>query len=286
MIEYNPQGGAASGAAAGFGFKLTDLLYWVVKRKDGTLIKYQITDSQPSAPAGTTQSALVKYGTGGGTYSSTTHYSLSAYCNHTPDLTKPLYVTEDSKLALYIADSEGIRKTKSSYDFIIDAGNVFNATPPKLLRGDPTLCQALEQHTYGLTGPRLLQIDWFDRKAPEVYPEFWPELLKLLDGNVGINCQGGHGRSGTAIVALMMCLTDYSAKEGIIHLRALHCPRAIESKEQHAYLNDVSEMLGRARDAEEAEEITDYREAFRKLADAGNKTALRFVKRLEEAAKK
>ena len=78
-----------------------------------------------------------------------------------------------------------------------------------------------------------------------------------------INCQGGHGRSGTALTALMMVLTPtYNCADAILHLRAVHCPRAIESKEQHEYLDKLAVSLGRKGNSGELVGVANYRERF------------------------
>jgi protein-tyrosine phosphatase len=50
-------------------------------------------------------------------------------------------------------------------------------------------------------------------------------------------CVGGHGRTGTALAALMLA-TDpqITAKESINNVRKLHCENAIESDVQEKYL--------------------------------------------------
>jgi hypothetical protein len=70
--------------------------------------------------------------------------------------------------------------------------------------------------------------------------------------------------------------------DAIIHLRALHCPRAIESTFQHEYLNEVGDWLGRETNAKASEEIKSYRAAFKasKLP-----TAMRFKDQLAEIEK-
>ncbi len=108
--------------------------------------------------------------------------------------------------------------------------------------------------------PRILQLDWPDRDRPPLIPQAWPHLAAHLNGNIMTACQDGHGRSGTAAACLMMCWTDYSPLDAISHLRALHCPQAIESVEQHSYLNELARVLGRPEDANE--KVSSYRERF------------------------
>jgi hypothetical protein len=62
-----------------------------------------------------------------------------------------------------------------------------------------------------------------------------------------------------------MCLTDYTPLDALTHIRALHCARAIESKEQHAYLNTLGTYLKREPDAMDAEEVKSFKERFLSL---------------------
>ena len=234
-----------------FPFKLGDLLYWVVKRKDGTVAKFVLVNEK-EYPHQTPQQPVKK--------------QLSAFCSH--DARDPVFVCNE--FALYIGDSSGARRMWQQFDFAIDGGNVLNVnsnnrsyTP--LLAGDEDLVAALQGYAAEPAQPptKVLQIDWNDREAPEVIPEFWVALSKLLYGDVMTCCQGGHGRSGTALAALMLVMSpDYSAQDAIVHLRANHCPRAIESLAQHTYLDTLATYLGRVADSAEAEKVTDYKAAF------------------------
>ena len=76
-------------------------------------------------------------------------------------------------------------------------------------------------------------------------------------------CVGGHGRSGTSFVCLLLNnAPDYDALDAIVHVRAVHCPRAIESIFQHEYIDDVATFLGREANAKKASSINDYKAAF------------------------
>ena len=247
-----------------FNFTLEDLAYYVVKRSDGTVIKTTIVDEVITRPAGAgyTPSTGTSYGN---------YTRLADLCEHTPKLTTPIF--DDGKLQLYVADVAGAKKTWPIFDWVVDcADDVRPSYKKPVLSYDGELVDLLEQfdeRAEPQPDTRVLKIDWIDRAAPELAPEFWVELNKKLSGSVMTCCIGGHGRSGSAAVALMMVNTDYTAKEAIIHLRSQHCPRAIESLVQHQYLNRLSKYLGRAEDALEVEKITDYRKAFEEMKTAG-----------------
>jgi len=264
-----------------FPYVLDDLLYWVIKRKSGELVRFNLTPhtelpGSPGRASGwggsiASGSATPKLISSGG--------SLSQWCHHDP-AAKPLFAASrlmnkkvqiHDAFDLFIADAEGVRKHKESFDFVIDCGDVISdmyATRSKsILTGPEWMVDALDSYTTAaFTGPQVIKINWDDRKAPNVKPEFWLALASVLKGKVVTNCQGGHGRSGTTAVCLMMvCNPEYGAADAITHLRAIHCPRAIESIEQHQYIDTVAKFLKRKADSESVQDITNFKEAFLKL---------------------
>ena len=256
--------GTSSGSGNVFPFTLADLKYWVVKRKDGTIIKHVLEDKfdAPAKPAG-----YLNATNGSGAFS--THKSLGAWCSHYP---KKLPVFEQEGIMLYIADASGARRDKAYFDVLLDCGQVINwGVLNRTLEGDARMVEELSKYSQTIEN-RLLKVDWYDRKAPALGVEFWPALTNLLKSFVaetGLKqrvlciCQGGHGRSGTSLVNLMMCLNEeYSPLDAITHLRAIHCPRAIESKEQHEYIDQLGVHLGREKNAAQAGEIASYKDAF------------------------
>ena len=97
--------------------------------------------------------------------------------------------------------------------------------------------------------PSVLRIDNPDMGVPPVGYAFWERLAVLLPvGRVVCCCFGGHGRTCTALAALMIA-TDLkiTAKEAIKNVRDLHCENAIESSTQEKYL----ELLAKERDNQE-----------------------------------
>lgn len=86
--------------------------------------------------------------------------------------------------------------------------------------------------------PDVIQIPWPDGGLPPVKPEFWGTLLKLLPaGKVAFVCVGGHGRSGTALAAMMVEAFGMSGEEAIAYVRKNHCSDAIETRSQEMYLS-------------------------------------------------
>ncbi|MGE3341552.1 MAG: hypothetical protein AB7J46_06685 [Candidatus Altimarinota bacterium] len=247
---------------AAFPFKLEDLKSWTIKRADGTTTKYILSNA-----------AIVKVeGKGGDVKQESTTagklYSYADYCTHTPTDT-PVATFPRPKdgldLRLWVANMGGARKTKDSFHFVVDCGDIltYYRTADSYLEGDPELKAILEPYAHELAKTRILKIDWDDRAAAPVMPQFWDELNKQLYGDVMTCCVGGHGRSGTAFVCLLLAnAPDYDALDALVHCRAVHCPRAIESVAQHEYINSVAQYFGRTQNAKEAEKISNYKEVF------------------------
>lgn len=273
MVSTNLQLG--TGETQKFPFDLSDLVSWTIRRRDGTAIKYSLVERK-AVVASSTETSAVKQKEPTYSSSGTTNAgyisSLSRYCTHNP-AKEPIFYDKESKIGIYQCDYQGGRNHKYEFDYIIDGGNVIDlkllSTNP-ILEGDQSLCSTLLPFAVGKgwKSPRVIQVDWDDRKAPPLRPEFWPalaeELTKAGGGKVMTLCQGGHGRSGTSSVCLMMALTNYTPLEAIVHLRAIHCARAIESKEQKEYINSVGALLGRKENALESYDIPNFKEAFLK----------------------
>jgi len=86
-----------------------------------------------------------------------------------------------------------------------------------------------------------ISLDWPDYGLPPVRFGFWEELAKLLPkGDVLVRCFGGHGRTGTAIAALLVIGWDYDAATAIATIRKHHCEQAVESANQKRYLAQLS----------------------------------------------
>lgn len=257
-------------ADSGFSFPLSALAGWVCKRKDGSTIRYNIDDtarSKVKALAKTpTTNVQVTAGTSGGhgpAYAYGTG-SLSSWCDHLGD--KPMWIGKNANgedMTITVCNVEGSKKTAQNFDFVIDGGaTLYTYEPINILKGDPELSTALAPYNSKILASRILRIDWADRQAPDLLPQFWEELVKRVSGKVMTACQGGHGRSGSAAVCMMLALTDYDALDAITHLRAVHCPRAIESTVQHDYINRVAKYFGRTENAHEAEKVKDFRKRF------------------------
>jgi hypothetical protein len=269
-----------------FPFKLDDLKAWIVHRKDGTVTKFTLVQSVSqrsdtgSAGAGTGMGGGQRqhvsvyrgndpYRDGSGQMQARLTTGFAGFCTHLPDvsgLPEAQFTRADgTELQLWVASVVGARGTKQDFDFVVDCGDIFEPWQMGgMLEGDVDLTSALSKYVEADRGPRLLKVDWDDRQAPKVSPEFWMELNRRVSGRVMTACIGGHGRSGTSFVCLLLAnAPDYDALDAIVHLRAVHCPRAIESQVQHDYIDRVAAEFGRTANAKQAHTVTDYKAAFK-----------------------
>ncbi len=94
-------------------------------------------------------------------------------------------------------------------------------------------------------GPKdTIIIPWPDGGLPPVQPEFWGELERLLPaGKVVFACIGGHGRSGTALAAMLIQHFKCTAQYAIRLVRQNHCDDAIETHGQEKYLEYFARWL-------------------------------------------
>lgn len=92
-----------------------------------------------------------------------------------------------------------------------------------------------------LARPIDLSINWRDMGAPPLIPEFWRQLhasiVKMQAETALFFCMGGHGRTGTALAAMLVCNRGYSPKQALLEVRESYCDQAVESDSQIRYLN-------------------------------------------------
>lgn len=91
----------------------------------------------------------------------------------------------------------------------------------------------------------ILCIDWPDMEAPDLDRQFWESLvldLKNVQGDAAIFCMGGHGRTGTALSALIQ-VSGYepalASGDVIQWVRYTYCQDAVETSSQVDYLRTV-----------------------------------------------
>lgn len=90
-------------------------------------------------------------------------------------------------------------------------------------------------------------VAWPDRERPAVKKSFWQQLHTYSKENnykeVCFHCFAGHGRTGTALVAMMMVLKKKILPEALLIVRKGYCKLAVESQVQCDYLIELDEYL-------------------------------------------
>jgi hypothetical protein len=89
--------------------------------------------------------------------------------------------------------------------------------------------------------PRV-SINWEDRGAPPVGAEFIQDLLRFVHagGKILVHCTGGHGRTGTMLVAMMhLAGLIPEGVDGVKHIRSIYCEDAVESTKQTTWLGEL-----------------------------------------------
>jgi len=91
----------------------------------------------------------------------------------------------------------------------------------------------------------ILAIDWPDMSAPALDLAFWQALvtdLSHVQGKAVLYCMGGHGRTGTALVALAHVSQYRPALDSgdlVQWVRTHYCADAVETTSQVDYLRRV-----------------------------------------------
>lgn len=104
--------------------------------------------------------------------------------------------------------------------------------------------------TVDVLPPALLKIEWDDGGVPYELDEMWWKALAdhviKSKGDVLICCQGGHGRTGTALSILLdllgVCGNEGEHGDAVVYLRESYCHQAVESESQIAYIEDITHM--------------------------------------------
>lgn len=85
-----------------------------------------------------------------------------------------------------------------------------------------------------------LVIAWTDFGLPKVKPSFWRALHSYMKTKrwkkVCIHCEGGHGRTGTAMAAILISVVKWGMPEAVNFVRKKYCWKAVETFEQCEYL--------------------------------------------------
>lgn len=134
--------------------------------------------------------------------------------------------------------------------------------------------------------PIYIDLNWPDMSAPKVGFHFWEALWNQLPrgtteqpAKVQVCCMGGHGRTGTALSALLIVGAGFHWANAINWVRLYHCTSAVETNDQVDYLKDLSRVAGTdhqpldTKVADELDGVQAAQDAKSNKADKGDKKA-------------
>lgn len=131
------------------------------------------------------------------------------------------------------------------FDLVLDCSNSL-AAQDRIVA--PTKFQALTR--YLVRPDDTIYLPWPDRGAPCVTFPFWGKLLSMIEpradgqARLVVTCLGAHGRTGTALAALIMAHDPtITASKAVDLVRDKHCQEAVESKSQVDYLVAFEDWL-------------------------------------------
>lgn len=147
---------------------------------------------------------------------------------------KLAFELRDGKVRIYGAQGSKLANGDVSHlDLILDLAGLVK--PRRFILSGPRRFTGLNPIAY----PDVVSLHWPDMTAPKhVHLPFWIRLLEQLQGDVAIACMGSHGRTGTAMAALLVA-DGKAADEAMQIVRSKHCGRAIETAEQESYIRDL-----------------------------------------------
>lgn len=102
--------------------------------------------------------------------------------------------------------------------------------------------EELEQYNH----LKIIKIQWADFGLPSVVDEFWESFANMiLDSKEPLDivfiCDGGHGRTGTAlsiIGSLLGCIPEDECP--VEYTRRKYCKNAVETHEQLDYVEEIT----------------------------------------------
>jgi hypothetical protein len=158
--------------------------------------------------------------------------SEPVFCTHPAQ--SPVAQLSD-KCKLFIGAGYDIRGL-DKYSLAVDCGDVLDVYGGhKFPAGYEHLLECLPK------APPIIKLAWRDYGTPSLLYSFWEKLYESLpDGNILFCCHGGHGRSGSALAAILIIAWNISAAKAIQTVRKHHCHKAVETNAQREYLVGLS----------------------------------------------
>lgn len=154
----------------------------------------------------------------------------------------PLEVMEIGKATIYAGSKEEVH-LYDDWALMLVCGDSFLAPKSKVFFS-ALAEKLLPASVRKVTVPPYMRIDWMDRQDPGLPSRWWIALavaLRNIEGMVSINCQGGHGRTGTAL-AILASLSGAcpKGKDPVAWVRKVYCEDAVESLVQCEYVESIT----------------------------------------------
>ncbi len=144
---------------------------------------------------------------------------------------------------------DDVKNNIDEWDLMIPLVGDYDSYVPKCyIQSNPEADDLLPAELTEPYIPAILSIDWPDFGVPFISAIWWKGLVRFLetyDGDVVFFCQGGHGRTGTALT-ILACLSQEELRTGIecplFWLRDNYCEHAVETYDQVDYIEKITDM--------------------------------------------
>lgn len=162
---------------------------------------------------------------------------------------------------IWAGSADAVSRTHDRWDFVLSLGfDIGSRLGTKLRLNEP----AERLRASGVLPPGLLyqpippvlHVSWEDHSVPSLPRSWWVKLLETLPKvpakgdtpQIAIHCQGGHGRTGTAlsVLAALGGLIG-KRKDPVVWVRRQYCDSAVESSSQLDYVETITGRKVRAK---------------------------------------
>lgn len=110
----------------------------------------------------------------------------------------------------------------------------------------PAAKRLLPEELWNYRDLPTLTIDWGDYGVPGLGAGWWRQLVDVIaafpeGSKVGVYCQGGHGRTGTALSVMLSLAGIVPANaDPVAFVRKVYCDQAVESRAQISYIEGIT----------------------------------------------
>lgn len=162
------------------------------------------------------------------------NFNPKKFCHHKPTL---IFSTKNANY--HAADHNGVASFEG--DLIINLTQHPGIKVASNVWGIPQLAKHMKHF------PEELSVMWDDFEEPPVRATFWRAIDDYAKTK-GIreicwHCAQGHGRTGTAVSAMLIANKGKGAEEAIFRVREEYCDQAVESDTQIRYLFHLDTVL-------------------------------------------